>query len=187
MDKITKLQERCEALAVLVNGVKTEYSGASQNQKAFLETVVGAAIWYLPKHTDSWTGKLSVNCLRSFHSLSNVSKPKTSEEHVLPRKIAAGRLLRLDQEVTGNLVFDSFVSEFGKFHLVLPGEIKRLQSLQRSDLFELATKTYSSAGIHFVDVSLEELRQIKKRNDSLIEEILEQNGFPLFDQSDDKA
>ena len=54
-----KIRERCEALIAVVQGVRPFYQQATEYNKAFIETTVGAALFYLPTRKSLWTGKIS--------------------------------------------------------------------------------------------------------------------------------
>ncbi len=45
-----KLKERCDALADIVESVNPVYHNpvTTEDQRQFIETMIGAAIWYLP-------------------------------------------------------------------------------------------------------------------------------------------
>src|SRR5215204_2826910 len=90
-----KLKERCELLANVVEGVGGLYHDdtTTEDQKGYLETIVGAALWYLPVPKECWTEKISVEAIRAYHPDSGVQDPKLTADHEYPRKIAAADLL----------------------------------------------------------------------------------------------
>ena len=49
MDFQQQLNNKCEALLHLVKGIQEFYKSTNDTNKSFIETTVGAAIWYLPK------------------------------------------------------------------------------------------------------------------------------------------
>lgn len=61
----TKLKERCKALADVVESVGPIYHSATttKDQRHFIETIIGAALWYLPVPDECWTGKVSVEAI----------------------------------------------------------------------------------------------------------------------------
>lgn len=80
----TVLDEQCSVLADVIVAIRPVYSEASPRQRALLETVIGAASWYIPKPLRAWTGRMSLGALKMFHPDSGVQKPRFSEEHVYP-------------------------------------------------------------------------------------------------------
>jgi hypothetical protein len=88
-----KISSHCDVLAESIASIRHVYERAEKQQKAFIETMVGAAIWYIPKPRNAWTGFVSIEAIKSFHPSSNIAEPKFSEEHVYPRKVAARLLL----------------------------------------------------------------------------------------------
>ena len=83
-----KLRIKCEALADLITGVQKNYKTATPEQKAFIETTIGAALWYLPELENSFSGYISVNLLEQF----KIGNQKISKDHLYPRKISAQEL-----------------------------------------------------------------------------------------------
>ena len=95
-----RLREQCDVVSSMIIAMRPVYEAASPQQRALLETIVGAAIWYIPKPVLAWTGQISRGALQAFHPESGNSRPRLSEEHVYPRKVAA-RLLLSDASLTG--------------------------------------------------------------------------------------
>ena len=78
----TRLKKRCEALAGMITGIKPVYEDphTSEDQRRFIETVIGAAVWYLPEVEECWTGMMSLAALRSHHPDSG-GEPKLTKDH----------------------------------------------------------------------------------------------------------
>lgn len=110
-DKLAKIESRCHVLSKAILAIKPIHHDANDEQKAFLETMIGAAIWYIPKPSNAWTGFMSVALLESFHPESGNTKPRISEEHVYPRKFAA-RILLEDSKLTTSSLQDIFSNKF---------------------------------------------------------------------------
>src|SRR5260370_37294235 len=94
-----KLVERSAVLAELVRAMKPIYSrvDATDTQKDLLETMIGAAIWYMPQSKELWTGRISKEALKA-----KANGEKTCKDHNYPRKVAGRELLSLhDHELTG--------------------------------------------------------------------------------------
>jgi hypothetical protein len=167
----TKLESQCHILADIVIAIRPVYSKAAPQQKALIETMIGAAIWYVPKSTHAWTGCISNGALKMFHPDSGNKNPKFSEEHVYPRKVAA-RLLLEDQALDGPRLIALFREKYGRVHFITPDENKTAQRYQRSDVFTTPEDAYAKAGIVLVEVTEEDLRLVKKRDRDTVERYL---------------
>jgi hypothetical protein len=165
-----RIDERCDALVIMVKATRHVYLRASKYQQDFIETVVGAAIWYLPRMKTAWTGKISLAAVKSFGSAETVS-PKLSEEHVFPRKAAARRIL-LDKHLSSSSFRKQYRDIYGKLHYITPAENRRIVSYQKSDEFTTKTDIYAQADIILINVSDSDLSHIKKRDGRFIDEIV---------------
>ena len=55
-----KVKNKCEALLNLIIGIQPFYHKSNDEKKRFIETTIGAAIFYLPKKNSVlFTGKIS--------------------------------------------------------------------------------------------------------------------------------
>jgi hypothetical protein len=167
----TKLKKHCDALADVIVSIRPVFAKVEPSQKALIETMIGAAIWYIPKPSNAWTGSISIVALKIFHPNSGVTKPKFSEERVYPRKVAA-RLLLEDEQLDGARMAQLFREKYGRLHYITPDEKKSVQKFQRANVFTTPEEAYSKAGIIFVQVAKEDLRLIKQRNQATIEKYL---------------
>jgi hypothetical protein len=54
-----KLKQRCDILADIVESVGPIYRSVTttEDQKRFIEIMIGAALWYLPVPNECWTKK----------------------------------------------------------------------------------------------------------------------------------
>ena len=166
-----RLREQCEVVASLITVMRPVYESASPRQRALLETILGAAIWYIPKPVRAWTGQISRGALQAFHPDSGNGRPRLSEEHVYPRKVAA-RLLLSDMSLTGESMANQFREKYGRVHFVTSEENKAVQRHQRVGVFTSPDAAYALAGIAFVEFSDDELRKVKKRDRETIEQFL---------------
>lgn len=135
--------------------------------------MIGAAIWYIPKPADAWTGQISIAVLKAFHPDSGVSRPRISEEHVYPRKVAAKQLLETDR-LDGDSMLDAFTSRYAQVHYITPDENKVVTQFQRTSVFRSPEEAYRLAGISFISISVTDLRKIKKRDKAMIESLLQE-------------
>ena len=163
-----KLEMHCATLADIIVSIRPIYTKAGSEQKALIETMIGAAIWYIPKPSDAWTGKISTGALKMFHPDSGVARPKFSEEHVYPRKVAAQMLLE-DQNLDGAIMVKVFREKYGRLHYITSEENKSVQPYQRVTMFSTPDDAYARAGIELNQVAQQDLRFIKKRDRNTIE------------------
>lgn len=163
-----RLREQCDVVASMIIAMRPVYEAASPQQRALLETIVGAAIWYIPKPVSAWTGRISRGALQAFHPESGNSRPKLSEEHVYPRKVAA-RLLLSDASLTGESMAHQFREKYGRVHLITSEENKTVRRHQRVAVFNSPDEAYALAGITLVELPEDALRKIKKRDRETIE------------------
>lgn len=167
-----RLEDRCEALAKTIAAIRPIYAESGSDQQALLETMIGAAIWYLPKPPNAWTGRVSIGVLQAFHPDSKVDKPKISEEHVYPRKVAA-KLLIEDEQLSPERMFDLFKEKYGRIHYITPGENKAVRPYQKSSEFVTPEEVYQKAKIELVLVEPDRWSLIKKRDRLTIDNFLQ--------------
>jgi hypothetical protein len=173
-----KLRERCELLADVVESVVDLYHNktTTEDQKGYLETIIGAALWYLPVPKECWTEKISVEAIRAYHPDSGVQEPKLTADHEYPRKIAAADLLTQhvgeNAELKGELL-PLYVNKYGRFNYITPHENRSLMRHQRRAAFEDPAAAYRNANIRLVTVSRAELTGIKTRDVRVIAQVLE--------------
>ena len=142
------------------------------NHKQLLETMIGAAIWYLPQGKELWTGDISIGALKKLFESNNPQKIKLTKDHHYPRKIAAAELLKLDWSKfldPSEEVLKRYENKYGCYNLVLPEENKRLVKYQKGIIFISPKDSYLKAGINLRNISEEQLTQIKKGDRNLYE------------------
>lgn len=138
----TKLHEKCQALHEMIVGVSEYYEISSKAQKIFIETTIGAAIWYLPKNKKIlFTGKISLDAL---------AKNERSEDHFYPRKIAARELLERAQKNTVTDVVELFLEKYGRYNYVSKSENKNLIKYQKLNNFVNSEESYKRANVTLV-------------------------------------
>ena len=175
-DREMKIRLHCATLANVIEAIRPTYLDAAEPQKALLETMIGAAILYVPKPSHAWTGMISVAALKAFHPASGVARPKVSEEHMYPRKVAAKQLLA-EAALDPNGMLEAFLTRYSLVHYITPDENKAVTRFQRTSVFRSSDEAYELAGIHFVSIKREDFPRIKKRDRFLIEAY--QTGLPV--------
>ena len=141
-----KVKNKCEALLNLIIGIQPFYHKSNNETKGFIETTIGAAIFYLPKKNSVlFTGKISKEAL---------SKNEKSEDHLYPRKIAASELLDIKWDKKKDPIqslANLFIEKYGKYNYVSKSENKKLIKYQKIGVFNSPEKAYQSAGIELID------------------------------------
>lgn len=159
-----KITERCQILEkVIIDVAKTYFDeNTNDDQKKLIETMIGAAIFYLPQGDKYWTGKLSKEAIEK---LKQDPKTKITKEHQYPRKIAARDLLEKYKEISSGKesILNLYESEYGLFNYVLPQENKRLAAFQRDSVFVDIETSYNKAGVELISITVEEFNRLKKK------------------------
>lgn len=147
-----RLHQRCIALENIINSIRDYYSNTqtSENQKAFIETVIGAAIWYLPHGKDYWNKKVSKTAIER---LKHSEETRLTRDHIYPRKDSAKKLLTEDLGLNGDgkNLKDLYQSELGKYVLVTPEENRQLISIQKNHDYGNWKDAYREAEIELLD------------------------------------
>ena len=172
-DKI--IVTKYKAFLKLITALRPTYLDATEDEKSFMQTVVGAAIFYLPKHTKKlWNGKISKQVLIDFHPDSGIKNPKLSEDHIYPRKDSSKELLEQDwSKKTVDDLINCYFNKLGKFTYVTQKENKELIKYQKKA--SSYKEAIELAGLTFFEIKeYKELLLIKKRDRKTIEKFLVQ-------------
>jgi len=148
-----KLKEKCHVLRKCIISLSEIYHDANtnDNQRRLIETMIGAAIWYLP-NLDLWTGKISEEAYKLINK--GTPRSKLTKEHEFPRKLAAKEVLTLE---LNNLMksevklFELYTNKYGKWNLVTPKENKMLGKFQKDTVFISPEDSYAKAGIRLME------------------------------------
>lgn len=171
-----KLRSRCSALAEIIRRLRPQYEGQNTtvDQRHFIETIVGAALWYLPKTDGLWTRLISERALSEFHPDSGIQSPRLTDDHEYPRKYSAMMLMRQDWEGADPCreLMNLYTSKYGRYNKITPQENRALVKFQRTAAFNEPEQAYKSAEITLMRISDAELLEIKKRKRDTIETIL---------------
>jgi hypothetical protein len=161
-----KLTDSCKVLEKTIIEVAKLYNSAdaTSNQKALLETMIGAAIWYLPSSAELYSGYISARAIDKVKEGTPVNK--LTQEHRFPRK-QAGKLLLSEtykkfirKEAS---LYELYVNEFGKFNLVVKNENRDLIPFQGESFVDHIT-SYNDAGIKLVKMSMDEIKRLLPKN-----------------------
>ncbi|MBX7153252.1 hypothetical protein K1X84_16615 [bacterium] len=160
---ISKIIDRCNVLADLLNAVRPIYICANFGQKALIETTIGAAIWYIPKMDESFSGLISRKVIKSFRD----KNPQISEEHIYPRKVSAKELLNMGK-ISGDQMLHLYRTKYCKICLITPSENKQAIQFQKVNAFSSPGVVYKKAGIELVNITKDELKALKKGNPQVL-------------------
>lgn len=155
-----KLRDRCEILVEVVRKLGIIYSGVTVNdtQRHYIETIVGAALWYLPTSRELWTGAISAGAVKDF-----------------PRKVSAVELMKRaweDADPSGAML-QLYLEKYGRFNYITPTENKVLVKHQKVHVFEQPVDAYKAANIRLLVITPTDLKHIRKRNPAVIENLLD--------------
>lgn len=169
------LKDKCDALAEMVISIAPIYRANldNKNKTRLIETTIGASIWYLPHGTEYWTGYISSEAISQYLTIAN---PKLTKDHQFPRKIAAREILLYNWdeiEEPGETLLTLYKTQYGKYNYVTPRENKNLIKFQKEDVFKTVEKSYQEAGITLIKVSDDELQRIKKKDERLINRLMD--------------
>jgi hypothetical protein len=147
-DAQEKLIRRCETLADVICNLKKVYEAApTQTQKDLLETIIGAAIFYLPECKGLYTGRISFAALRIRKQTGKYSG--LTKEHCYPRKRAGKFFLSMKGgALTGTEVLILYRKKFGRYNYVTKEENRKLVKHQKRNLS--TNKCYETAGIRLL-------------------------------------
>lgn len=159
------LREKSLVLSKVVTLTSKLYheGGLSQTQKNLLQTLIGAGIFYLPGGKDLYSGKISRSAIESLRN--DPKGTRLVKEHSLPRKVSGKLLYEVHLEdllkEEGHLE-KLFMETMGKYNYVLKSENDRLRKFQKEENFTNPEETYREAGIELVNLSMDELRIMRK-------------------------
>jgi len=152
-----KLNDRCSILEKIVDSISNIYDNeANDDQKRLIETVIGAAIWYLPHGDKYWTGYISE---KAIEALRKNNLAKLTKEHQYPRKLSAKEIL--NKKMSNNILKEMYEEKYAKFNYVTPEENKKIANFQKEDVFVDVETAYKSAGIELKEISFEEIKQLR--------------------------
>lgn len=167
-----KLKDKCCVLTKCIISLSEIYhdTNTNEDQKNLIETMIGAAIWYLPSDSDLWTGRISEEADKLIKQ--GVSASKLTKEHEFPRKIAAKELLTSELNNLKKSEFrllELYEAKFGKFNLTTRQENKILSKFQKDTIFVSSVSSYSKAGIKLIEADKGLLRKRFKDTDNFEE------------------
>jgi len=114
-----RLNEKISAFLCMLETLREVYSYENITGKNYIETVVGAALFYLPHPVNEcFSGYCSINALNE-----KIKGRRVVKEHIVPRKYAAKKVLAACYE--SNLFVVDFQERFSRFMYLTPEENRR--------------------------------------------------------------
>ena len=170
-----KILDKAEVIARTVMSQQPFYKSidCNENHRQLLETMVGAAIWYLPQGKELWTGEISVEAIKKLSETKKLDS--LTKDHNYPRKVAASELFKVDWSkipIPHEEVLNRYQTKYGLYNYVLPEENKRLVQYQKGHVFVSPEDSYIQAGIPLRKLSHEQLKMIRKGDRQLAELVI---------------
>jgi len=158
------LEEKCQILEKVIIELSEIYANkdCTKQQKALLETMIGAAIWYLPTGNELYSGFISEVALERIKKGAQISE--LTKEHKFPRKIAGELLLTEKYKLflSGKeSLYNLYLNEFGIYNLVDKNENRGLVKHKKSNIFNNDVIAYERAGIKLFQMKIEEINNCK--------------------------
>ena len=144
--KENKILDKAYVIAKTVMSHQDFYlsEDCNANHKQLLETMIGAAIWYLPQVKELWTGDISIGALKKFFESDNPKKIKLTKDHHYPRKFSAAELFKLNWSTFLTLLRKSCISIRIYIAVLILFYLKRIKVLSniRKDMCLEVLKIY---------------------------------------------
>ena len=154
------ISEKCEILEKIIISISDIYENATETQKSFIETTIGASIFYISQNASLWTGKISENAFKNLKS-----KKKITKDHQYPRKIAGKELFENKQLLQNNKISvkQLFEEKYGRFNYITPEENGKLRPFQKEENFISVEHSYREAKILLKEISNIEFKKYKNK------------------------
>jgi hypothetical protein len=144
-----QIADKFDACVNMIQDCQARYAVSSESAKHFIETTIGAAIFYLPAgKTTCWSGLVS-------ESIFNDSTLSKVVEHEYPRKIAAKELLSIDWSKFDEPATELkrlYYEKYGRFNYVSKTENTKLREFQKEGTFSDPMTAYAGCNIKLVRV-----------------------------------
>ena len=109
--KENKILDKAYVIAKTVMSHQDFYlsEDCNANHKQLLETMIGAAIWYLPQAKELWTGDISIKALKKFFESDNPKKIKLKKITIIQGKFQQQNFLNLTGQLFRTLLRKSCI------------------------------------------------------------------------------
>ena len=136
-----KQLDKFTALFNILYNLKNTWVNSNHNQKAFIETIIGAAIFYLPTNKKTFSGLIS-------ETAETMDKKYIVKEHQYPRKITAKLLLLNPPNSIDNLIH-LYNTKYGIWNMVTKKENTYLRKYQNNS-FISPEISYNLANVNLI-------------------------------------
>ncbi len=104
-------------LKEIIDALKPCYlAKVDESEKAYFETIIGAAIFYLPTSVNHFSGYISIGAIKSY-----LKDGKKVRDHISPRKFVARKLLS-EPSVSAEALMNDYYNSYAQFMYVAPSE-----------------------------------------------------------------
>ena len=142
MGRVNKIESKFKIAFELIKKLRPTWVESNDYEKAFIETILGATIFYLPTNKDSFSGMISENA-------SKVDKELRVKEHQYPRKISSKELFTNPPKSVEELK-EMYYNRYGVWNWVTKTENSSLRKYQKDGKFKLPEKSYNDCGIKLI-------------------------------------
>lgn len=179
-------KEKFEALYQMYIPIFEIYNGegTSEIQKSFIETTLGASIFYLPHPVDeSWTNIISKNALtnRMMFVTDTMANHNNVKDHICSRKRAAKLTLNRATPFSQEEFMQDFLTVYRMFAYVTSAENRLLVNWHENDLTSSVEDYIQVAGNH--DTQLFNLNGIRHNQLNSFCRFLGMNNFEFTQDS----
>lgn len=133
------MNNKFKALYNLIMSLKPVWDESTTEERNYLETVIGAGIFYLPTNKNTFSGYISEQALR-------VDKKQRVKEHQWPRKITAKILLQNPPSSVEELS-ELYHTKYGTWNWVTKQENSELRKSQKEGVFSTPEESYKQTGV----------------------------------------
>lgn len=140
---VDKIESKFKVTFELIKKLRPTWLVSNDYEKAFIETILGATIFYLPTNKDSFSGMISENATK-------VDKKLRVKEHQYPRKISSKELF-LNPPSNIEELKELFYNTYGVWNWVTKTENSGLRQHQKYGIFKSPEKSYNDCGIKLLN------------------------------------
>ena len=142
MTRGDKIESKFKVTFELIKTLRPTWLESNDYDKAFIETVLGATIFYLPTNKNSFSGMISENA-------SNIDKKLRVKEHQYPRKISSKELF-INPPKSVEELKELYYNTYGVWNWVTKTENTNLRKHQKDGEFKSPEKSYNDCGIKLI-------------------------------------
>jgi len=110
---------KLKSIHALTEAIRPWYAQANEEEQSYLDTVLGAAVFYLPHSVAHFNGFISLACLQGC-----LEEKRKVKDHIFPRKRTGRRLLTAP--ITVEELQNLYHNELAQFMYLTPSENARM-------------------------------------------------------------